>query len=181
MYILDAKVVRCYCSVCGANSDSGICNGATGPSEDSSEFNVCERPFRPRRLNACALCGRAFSPKTGLFNLFSGTSPTVRGLTAPVAVDLRTGFRLLIAELRKSAVNNRKSSFKDGRNRDWLSTGNVEELKNAPQFQMHPIYSWDSHSLSGLGRLKRFSKVISELRAQQRLESNFNPPSGNVL
>ena len=93
MFILDAKVVRCYCSVCGANSDSGICSGATGPSEDSSEFNVCERPFRPRRLNACALCGRAFSPKTGLFNLFSGTSPTVRGLTAPVAVDLRKGFR----------------------------------------------------------------------------------------
>ena len=70
-----------------------ICSGATGPSEDSSEFNVCERPFRPRRLNACALCCRAFSPKTGLFNLFSGTSPTVRGLTAPVAVDLRKGFR----------------------------------------------------------------------------------------
>ena len=93
MFILDAKVVRCYCSVCGANSDSGICSGATGPSEDSSEFNVCERPFRPRRLNACALCGRAFSPKTGLFNLFSGTSPTVRGLTGPVAVDLRKGFR----------------------------------------------------------------------------------------
>jgi hypothetical protein len=41
-------------------------------------------------------------------------------------------FRLLIAELRKSAVNNQKSSFKDDRNRDWLSTGNVEELKNAP-------------------------------------------------
>ncbi|MDB4745763.1 hypothetical protein OAG52_01225, partial [Verrucomicrobia bacterium] len=48
-------------------------------------------------------------------------------------------FRLLIAELRKSAVNNRKSSFKDDRNRDWLSTGNVEELKNAPQFQTHPF------------------------------------------
>jgi len=75
--------------------------------------------------------------------------------------------RLLIAELRKSAVNNRKSSFKDDRNRDWLSTGNVEELKNAPQFQMHPIYSWGSHSLSGLGRLKRFSKVISKLRECQ--------------
>jgi len=89
-------------------------------------------------LNACALCGRAFSPKTGLFNLFSGTSPTVRGLTAPVAVDLRTGFRLLIAELRKSAVNNRKSSFKDDRNRDWLSNRNVEELKNTPQLQTHP-------------------------------------------
>jgi hypothetical protein len=57
---------------------------------------------------------------------------------------------LLIAELRESAVNNRKSSFKDDRNRDWLSTGNVEELKNAPQFQTHPIvaqkgeYSWCS-------------------------------------
>jgi hypothetical protein len=48
-------------------------------------------------------------------------------------------FRLLIAELRKSAVNNRKSSFKDDRNLDWHSSGNVEELKNAPQFQTHPI------------------------------------------
>ena len=48
-------------------------------------------------------------------------------------------FRLLIAELRKSAVNNRKSSFKDDRNRDWLSSGNVEELKNALQLQTHPI------------------------------------------
>ena len=47
-------------------------------------------------------------------------------------------FRLLIAELRKSAVNNRKSSFKDDRNRDWLSSGNVEELKDAPQLQTHP-------------------------------------------
>ena len=45
--------------------------------------------------------------------------------------------RLLIAELRKSAVNNRKSSFKDDRNRDWHSTGNVEELKDAPQLQTH--------------------------------------------
>ena len=63
------------------------------PLEDSSEFNVCDRLFRPRRLNACALCGRAFSPKTGLFDLFSGTRPTVRGLAAPVAVDLRKGFR----------------------------------------------------------------------------------------
>ena len=49
--------------------------------------------------------------------------------------------RLLIAELRKTAVNNRKSSFEDDRNRDWLSTGNVEELKNAPQFQTHPSCS----------------------------------------
>jgi len=49
-------------------------------------------------------------------------------------------FRLLIAELRKSAVNNRKSSFKDDRNRDWLSSGNVEELKNDPQFQTHPRF-----------------------------------------
>ena len=46
-------------------------------------------------------------------------------------------FRLLIAELRKSAVNNRESSFKDDRNRNWLFTKNVEELKNAPQLQTH--------------------------------------------
>ena len=76
----------------------------------------------------------------------SGTSLTVRGLekgvAPPFAMDLREGFtmefrikgfRLLIAELRKSAINNRKSSFKDDRHRDWLSTGNVEEPKNAPQ------------------------------------------------
>ena len=44
-------------------------------------------------------------------------------------------FRLLIAELRKSAVNNRKSSFKDDRNRDWHSTGNVEELKMPLNFK----------------------------------------------
>ena len=64
---------------------------------------------------------------------------------APIRLVLRKGFtmefrianiRLLIAELQKSAINNRISSFKDDRNHDWLSTGNVEELKNAPQFQM---------------------------------------------
>ena len=43
--------------------------------------------------------------------------------------------RLLIAELQKSAINNRKSSFKDNRNHDWHSTGTVEYLKNAPQSQ----------------------------------------------
>ena len=47
-------------------------------------------------------------------------------------------FRLMIAELLNSTINNRKSSFKDDRNRDWPSTGNVEELKNAPQLQMQP-------------------------------------------
>ena len=44
-------------------------------------------------------------------------------------------FRLLIAELHKSAVNNRKSSFKDDRNLDWHSSGNVEELKKPLNFK----------------------------------------------
>ena len=48
--------------------------------------------------------------------------------------------RLSIAELRKSAINNRISSFKADRNRDWLSSGNVEELKNVPQLQTHLIF-----------------------------------------
>jgi hypothetical protein len=52
----------------------------------------------------------------------------------PVAVDIRKGItiefriadlRLLIVEPRKSAINNRKSSFKADCNRDWLFTGTV--------------------------------------------------------
>ena len=35
----------------------------------------------------------------------------------------------MVAELRKSAINNQKSSFKDDCNRNWPSYGNVEELK----------------------------------------------------
>ena len=45
-----------------------------------------------------------------------------------IAMELRiAAFRLLIAKLRKSAINNRKSSIKDDHNRDCLSTGFVEE------------------------------------------------------
>ena len=50
---------------------------------------------------------------------------------AVFAMELRiAGFRLLIAELRNSAINNRKSSIKADYNRDCRSIGYVEEPFN---------------------------------------------------
>ena len=74
---------------------------------------------------------------------------------APQSEDWKEGWLHLLlwifarVLLRKSAINNRKSSIKDDRNRDWLSTGNMEELKNALLLQTHPLVGYRLLSIAG--------------------------------
>lgn len=58
----------------------------------------------------------------------------------PRDVDLRKDITMefRIADIRLLIAALRKSSIKDDRNRDWRSTGNVEEPKNALLLDMHP-------------------------------------------
>jgi hypothetical protein len=103
--------------------------------------------FQAAKIECLRFVRQGFQPKDRVIQPFQWNKPYSQRIDCTCCCGSSQGFpmefriadfRLLIAELRKSAVNNQKSSFKDDRNRDWLSTGNVEELKNAPQFQMHP-------------------------------------------
>ena len=137
--LLVAKVVRGYSYVCGSNTKPVTTVIALERLWHRTQERIqsSRATFQAAKIECLRFVRQGFQPKDRVIQPFQWNKSYCQRIDCSCCCGSSKGFPMefRIAELRKSAVNNRKSSFKDDRNRDWLSSGNVEELKKPLNFK----------------------------------------------